>query len=447
MKSTQVFKPNPARTLLVLLVAILIIGAVSPAQPRITRAEIRAGASSGVEHGWTAPINVSKSPIDMPKATWPSLQVSADGQVVYLAWSDRREAWQNIYYALSIDGGRQWGAAQVAAETEADSLRPSLALLGAAPVIVWSDESFTGLTHTTYQWSLDTQVVQMPNEHTWLASANDLVAGAGGELHLTTQGGVGNDPDILYTRRDVGATEWPTTTVVFQHTASGSHNPAIAVSADGQVVHLVWQENELSASAIYYLQGHRSGGEIAWQSPISLTLGITRAVRPAISLGMDSETNPTVHVVWGDKSGGLQEQYVGYVRSDDGGASWGTPIHVSPEPVSANNSFPTDVAPALAVTPSGAVCVAWHGFFPDVIIEAEEIYVSCSTDGGDNWVTPVNVSHSPTIISIRPELAVGGDGILHLAWQELAGTDPERDYQIYYVHNMPYLSLLPIVER
>ena len=214
-----------------------------------------------------------------------------------------------------------------------------------------------------------------------------------------------------------------------------------------QVVHLVWQENELSESAIYYLQGHHSGGEIAWQSPISLTLGITRAVRPAISLGTNSETNPAVHVVWGDKSGGFQEQYVGYVRSDDGGASWGTPIHVSTEPVRANNVAPTDVAPAISVTPSGAVCVAWHGFFPDVIIEAEEIYVSCSTDGGGNWVAPANVSRSPTIISIRPELAVGGDGILHLAWQELAGADPVRDYQIYYVHNMPYLSLLPIIER
>ena len=176
MRSTQ----KSVRSILTVLVVILTIGAIGPAQPRTTRAEERTGTSDDVEHGWTAPINISQSPVEGPEATWPTMDVSADGQLVYLAWSDRREVWQNIYYALSIDGGWHWSTAQTVAETNADSLRPSLAIVGATPAVAWADESVTGLTHTTYQWSLDTnKVLKVPNEHTWLASASHLVAGAG----------------------------------------------------------------------------------------------------------------------------------------------------------------------------------------------------------------------------------------------------------------------------
>jgi hypothetical protein len=80
-------------------------------------------------------------------------------------------------------------------------------------------------------------------------------------------------------------------------------------------------------------------------------------------------------------------------------------------------------------------------------VEAEEVYVSCSTDQGASWGTPVNVSRSPDVISIRPVLAIGDDGILQLVWQELAGADPKVNYQIYYAHSLPYTVLFPLVRR
>ena len=82
-----------------------------------------------------------------------------------------------------------------------------------------------------------------------------------------------------------------------------------------------------------------------------------------------------------------------------------------------------------------------------MVIEAEEIYLACSTSGGAQWSVPVDISHTPDVISIRPVMAVGGDGILHLAWQELAGDITEDQYQIYYAHTLPYYVMMPIVWR
>jgi hypothetical protein len=395
--------------------------------------------------GWTIPVDVSQSPAD--EATWPAMGLAADSQTIHLAWSDGRGANQDIYYAVTTDGGWNWATAQPVVTTEAGSLRPVLVVSGTTPFVAWA-ESETGLDHTIYQWALETGEVEVPNERPVLASAPRLAVGPGGELHLALHGGRETQPDILYSRRGAGVTTWPTATVVFTHTATGSSNPAIALSADGQMVHLVWQENVgAGESEIYYLRGQVSGEDTLWETPLSLSEGITRSVRPAIAVESGLGISETVHVAWGEQVAGFDTQYVRYSLSDDGGASWSASRRVAPDPVSANNVAPTDIAPALAVAPSGAVCAAWHGFLGDVIIEAEEIYLSCSTDQGTSWSAPVNVSRSRDVISIRPALAITSDGILHLAWQELAGDDPKVNYQIYYAQSLPYSVMLPVIRR
>jgi hypothetical protein len=276
-----------------------------------------------------------------------------------------------------------------------------------------------------------------------------LALGPGGELHLALQGGLGSNTDILYTRRDAGATMWPTATVAFT-TTSSSQNPALAVSADGQTVHLVWQENLADDSEIYYLRGTRSGSDVVWESPVSsLSTGIARSVRPAIVLGTNS-----IHVTWGEQVGAgtakFDTQYVRYSRWDEGGSGWSEPIRVDQNSYGANDQSPTDIEPVLALTPSGALCVAWHGYRSGQD-PYEDVHLSCSSDQGATWGTPVNVSRSSEadIVSVRPTLAVGSDGILHLAWQELghSGANPGDEYQIYYARSLPYAVLLPITRR
>lgn len=453
------------RSIIVLLVLIIIVGGLFLTQPAAARTptwpsdSLTAGdalENSSSWMGWSVPLNVSRCPTN--QATYATLGVADGGQTIHLAWTDGRASSKDIHYAASTDGGRHWEDPQPVVTTTADSWRPSMVVSGTTPIFAWA-EATSPLDRETDQMALGASLPTIvPNDYSVLAYAPRLAWGSGGELHLALQGGLETQPDILYSRRAAGATAWPTATVLFTHTASGSYNPAIAVSADGQTVHLVWQENfSGNQSEIYYLRGQRSGEEILWGTPLSLSEGITRSVRPAIALWAEpavgglaeslAEPAETVYVAWGEQESGFEKQYVRYSRSDDGGAHWSTPGRVDLEPVSANNVSPTDIAPALAVSPSGALCVAWHGFRPDAVVEAEEIYLTCSNNRGVSWGTSVNVSRSPETISIRPVLAIGGDGVLNMAWQELAGSDPTSDYQIYYAHSLPYTVMLPLVRR
>ena len=399
--------------------------------------------------GWSSPVDVSQSPTN--QALWPALGVTAGGQMIYLAWSDGRDGVSNIHYTNSGDGGASWTPAQRVWWTDLKSWRPTLVVTGTTRYLAWADQASSGLEHTVYQMALGAgSVTFVPNEHPMLASAPRLALGAGGELHLVLPGGLGNNPDVLYSRRSIGATTWPTATVVFTHTATGSFEPSLVVSPDGETIHLVWEERDFTKSAIYYMRGQRSGAETVWQSPTVLSPGINKSVLPVIGLA-ESDTGYVLHVIWGETQNqdGYKDRYVRYSRSDDEGASWSDPIRIDPEAVRTNENTPSKVAHDLAITPSGTVCVSWHGFRSGVAVEAEEVYLTCSTDQGTGWETAVNVSRSPNLISIRPVLDVGDNGILHLVWQEQAyeDADPLGEYQIYYVHSLPHSVMLPMVRR
>lgn len=429
-----------------LLIAITILVGVCTASTTYPVAEMTASTQKGFWQSWTAPVNISQSPLQDPKATWPTIDVDETGGLIYIAWSDQRKTVQDIYYAVSVDRGWNWSAAEPIAETDANSSRPSLVVADTLPLIAWAEQS--GLwTYTTYQWTLDTgEIVEVPNDRDWLATTSRLALGSDGEVHLALQGGSDAKPDILYNHRDLEATEWPSATVVFTTTAGGSHNPALGVSNDGQNAHIVWQENfTTSESEIYYLRGQREGQEMIWETALSLSESITRSMRPAIWVGPE-----IIHVAWGEYGNVVnnkKQQHVRYTQSRDGGTTWSSPLRINSVPVHANDVAPTDVAPALAVTPSGAICVAWHGILEGANKENEEIYLICSTDEGATWSTPNNVSSTPDIISIRPVMDVGNDGILHMAWQEMKGTNPIDEYQIYYAHSLPYTVQLPVVMR
>lgn len=437
----------------VLLVCILIAGAINLAQPASARVSapshpgpsVMADGSMSESEGfwlhWTTPVEISGS----DKATWPTVG-TVDGQTLYAAWSDGRSTPRDIYYARSTDGGENWGSAQPVVGTANDSLRPSAVMSGSTLWLAWADNT-VGLEHEIYGLALGSgSPTLVPNGHK-ITAVPQLALGLGGELHMVLHGGTSTNPDILYTRRAAGATAWPATTVVFANTDNGSWNPSLAVSADGQVAHLVWEQvlrgiGGSKESEIRYMRGQRSGQDMTWGTPITLSVGITTSVRPAIAVG----TGSTVHVVWSERMlDGVN--HIRYSRSTNGGVGWSMPpIRLNPDPVNANQLSPTEIDPAVAVTPSGAVCAAWHGFLPGG--QDEDVYLTCSTDGGQSWErSPINVSRNPDTLSIRPALAVGSDGLLHLAWQEHVGGDILEDYRVLYVHSIPYAVHLPIVLR
>ena len=429
------------RFILIMLVTMVVMVALGQTQP--IAAEPQAPSANGGSSWltWTKPVDVSRSPKNEPLADWPTLGVGADGQVVYLAWSDDRGTSKNIYYAASANRGWSWGSPQPVKVTSRDSLRPNMTVLDSTSYVTWADETSDGRHHKTYEKPLGAgALATVPNDQDAWAFSPRLGPAPSGGLHMVLQGGAGNQTDILYSHRDAGTTTWAATSLVYGHEAAGSSDPALAVSADGSVLHVVWQEKfSATASKIYYRRGQRGKNGVTWGSRQSLSNGIPLSVRPAIAFA-----NGTVHVAWGEVA--VDGQYVRY-RSGDGQGNWSpSKVRVDRDPVHLNSLEPTELAPSVVVAPSGAVCVAWTGYRTEAN-QAEEIYVSCTTDLGAVWSAPVNVSRSPEAPSVRPVLAVGSDGVLHAAWKERAGSGDVHNYQIYYARSFPFSVVLPVITR
>jgi uncharacterized repeat protein (TIGR01451 family) len=123
-----------------------------------------------------------------------------------------------------------------------------------------------------------------------------------------------------------------------------------------------------------------------------------------------------VHVVW---AGGFSGDYwvIYYAqRANDG--TWSVPQNISNQSALASN-------PQLAVDGSGTVHVVWR-YDPGWWLGCPDIYYARRTNNGA-WSAPQNISNS-AVESWNPALAVDGNELVHVIWQE----NPSEHYEIYY---------------
>jgi hypothetical protein len=100
-------------------------------------------------------------------------------------------------------------------------------------------------------------------------------------------------------------------------------------------------------------------------------------------------------------------------RSDDGGATWRSPVRVNAavEPVAADG----ENRPKLAFGPAGEIYVTWTS--PTSEKFTGDIRFARSLDGGKTWSAPTDVHHDRQLITHRFEsLLVDPKGSLWVAW-------------------------------
>jgi len=149
-----------------------------------------------------------------------------------------------------------------------------------------------------------------------------------------------------------------------------------------------------------------------------------------------------IYVAWADFGAGAR---IAFTHSDDSGATWTPQINLSDAGDSAQSAWPV-------VAPNGDVFVAWVHWFNDPN-ETFEIEVTRSTNGGAsfNKVTPPSNGETeprdatwsgtcgrPALnggirYSPFPQLAVGSDGVLHVAYSyDPDGLDTGDIVNVYY---------------
>ncbi len=425
--------------LLALLAAGLVIGA--------------SHAAAGSDPDWLAsdPENVSQSTLNL--AWQPNIATTASGEMV-VAWSDQRagvkpgDEPRYLYTITSEDDGRTWTTTPmtVAVTGEGYSLAPNLLVVQDRLFIVWGDGQPPSALYEAERIAPDTwEKREIPSPVPLINAQSDVIYGAG-QLHVVFGAGNNNVSDILYAARPLTATTWPTASVAFTHTQLlGSANPRLVISPDETALHMVWEERASSSSrAIMYMSGSLGEGGVSWNTPTQLSGGVN-AFWPDI-VG-DSQGN--LYVVWGEK--GTEGSYVRYAYRDAAAGSWTIQGQaIDDTPVKVNELLPTDIIPRLALREEdgGArVCVVWYGFRDEGLTSpAEEVLLSCSSNGGQIWSVPVNVSRTSgeEDISIAPVITFDAQEQLHCVWQEHIGDRITRNYEIY--HTYAYFKLfMPLV--
>jgi len=404
---------------------------------------------------WPAPQPVNFSNSDINQARRPVITAGPSGKLL-AAWRDQQGLGEsgNLYARVTSDGGDTWSSKEVVTTTAEEILPPDALILQDRLFVAWAQRG-TDNQSTVYMaergdnWSICR--IRGPNS---TVPPRPRFAATDGRLHLVfsaNQGGA-TIADLYHTSRPLTATEcteWLTATVFFTHTAYGSYFPSVASGPDGSTLHVVWEERQPSEVwAILYMSGTVTTGEtVVWNSPITLSEGITYSVNPDIAVDATGD----LHVVWGEVVGKRpdQRQYVRYVRYDASEGKWLFPsVRIANATVQVNYIDPASTFPHVSVfgeTPA-QICVVWPGYPVDAS-PTEEIWISCSTDGGENWSTPSNVSRSADDVSIRPWSAFDDQGRLHVLWEERQLVGETSYYDIFYTRGFNHFVFLPLVLR
>src|SRR4030095_726785 len=175
-----------------------------------------------------------------------------------------------------------------------------------------------------------------------------------------------------------------------------------SIAANGNDVHFVWYDERnggpFGNKEIYYIRS--SDGGVSWGTETRLTNNVDFSLYPTVAVN-----GSAIHVVWADRRDGNFEIY--YKRSTNSGLTWGPDTRLT------NNTFEGSF-PSVAADAAG-VYVVWHD--DRDFMNYPEIYFKKSTDGGASWSPNDTRITNNAAHSSQPIIAVIGS-YLHVVWED-----------------------------
>ena len=153
--------------------------------------------------------------------------------------------------------------------------------------------------------------------------------------------------------------------------------PRIAVNENN--VYVVWQDGtDTPGSREIFIAKSINSGE-TFSSPENISNNKGLSLSPQIAISDDN-----VYVVWSDDTDGFDKIFLS--KSTDGEETFSTPENISDQKLESDTSFAYQ--PSITVNENN-VYVVWH---EDPQGE-RSIFISKSTDGGETFSTPENLSY------------------------------------------------------
>jgi len=322
---------------------------------------------------WGTNIKINDDPPGVEQSA-PYLATQGDG--VYLVWHDEREGDAgDVYFARSTDGGQSWSTDQRVNENPDSVVGDPAIATGAGSRL-----------HVT--WAISTALIYA-NRSTDAGQSWEGHVAVGGEAF------------------DLGS-------------FTGYFAPGIATNGSGDV-YVAWKDprnafldlscNCLRDMDVFASRSTDNGG--SWGADVQITGddGLSSQSRPHLAY-----SDGTLFTVWTDSRDVAltddRHPAIYFARSVDGDQTW------NPTNLQINTNEVSSIAlnPVVAADDDGVLYVSWSGDYLDT---ARDIFFARSLDNGDTWQVERRVNTDA--IGARqgaPALALSTTGRVYLAWHD-----------------------------
>jgi len=255
------------------------------------------------------------------------------------------------------------------------------------------------------QWEPDVRLTYDDStSHTSYTNAK-CVAANGDIVHVVWDDNRDGNYEIYYKSSPDGGTSWGSDTRL---TDDPAYSELASVAVFESNIHVVWRDMRDGSREIYYKRS--TDGGITWSGDVRLTNNTGISFSPSVSV-----SGSIVHVVWDDNRDGNYEIY--YKRSPDAGISWGTDTRLTND--TANSNYASTAASISNI----------HVVWLDDRDGNYEIYYKSSPDAGISWGTDTRLTNDAAV-SRYASAAVSGTNV-HVVWFDERDGNPE----IYYKRN------------
>jgi hypothetical protein len=334
---------------------------------------------------WTTPVNISNTP---GISNFASLALDSLGNV-HVVWTDDTYGNNEILYCYL--NGENWSVPVNISKDSTDSQEPDIIIDAQGhPHVSWTDWQTGEILWTFFDGTTWSSPINI-KDYVGFSVSPSLAADDSSRVFIAWHN-LGGQSDIYFSIYDGISWSVPQN---LTDDPEDSAFPDIVVGSKGYV-HLVWKDyDDLD---IHY---SKYEGE-SWTSDMNISQLTGQSCDPKVTL--DSQDHP--HVVWEERKEGYHIYYTFYDGQD-----WVPSYRIS----SGHN-------PSIS-----------HDFETYSHIVWGDDYIIFHSFGSDtSWSIPFNISNSPDMRCLCPEIDFDSGGILHVVW---AYWDEQYHSEIFYSSN------------